>query len=64
MKFIKHPDSTMGIYTIIQEPDIFGRTEFEHVFNLLENPELAEKYLAWLAEGNTPEPWEATNGSK
>lgn len=57
MEFIKHQDPIMGMYVVTQEPDIFGRTSIEHVFNLAENPELAEKYLAWLAEENEPEEW-------
>lgn len=49
----------MGIFVETHEPDVYGRTRTEWVFNLAENPERAEQYLAWLAEGHTPEPWEA-----
>lgn len=48
MKFVRHEDSIMGCYEI--EGVLWA-------FNLAENPELAAQYLAWLAEGNTPEEW-------
>lgn len=63
MKFVKHCAPTMGIYVEFVDNDMYGRKEIEWSFNLAENPELAEQYLAWLAEGNTPEscnPTEAT----
>jgi hypothetical protein len=58
MQFIKHNDPTMGCYKA--ETVQHGETVMaQFCFNLTENPELAEQYLAWLAEGHTPEPWEA-----
>ena len=56
MKFEKHSDSTMGLYS--DEVEIRGqKKELLFAFNLAENLELAKEYLAWLAEGNTPEEW-------
>lgn len=57
MEFRKHPNPIMGIYIERPEFDLYGRKEVEWNFNLAENPELAAQYLAWLAAGNTPEPW-------
>ena len=48
MQFIQHDSPIMGSYA--QDGMVW-------VFNLVENPELAAQYLSWLAEGNTPEPW-------
>lgn len=31
-------------------------------FPLTDDNPNTEAYLAWVAEGNTPEPWENTNG--
>lgn len=59
MEFRRHDNPLMGIFVETHEPDVYGRTRTEWVFNLAENPERAEQYLAWLAEGHTPEPWEA-----
>jgi hypothetical protein len=54
MKYEKHPEPTMGIY--IEIVDIRGQQEELHfAFNLAENSELAQGYVAWLAGGNTPE---------
>lgn len=48
MKFLKHPDPTMGIF--VAEIEIRGEmVEAEHLFNLAENPEWAEQYRQWLA---------------
>ena len=56
MNFQKHSDSTMGLYS--KEVEIRGqKEELLFAFNLAENPELAETYLAWVAEGNTAEEW-------
>jgi hypothetical protein len=56
MIFEKHSDLTMGLY--YKEVEIRGQQEeLLFAFNLAENPELAEAYLAWVAEGNTAEEW-------
>ena len=56
MRFKYHPDPIMGIF--IDTLELRGeKQECEFAFNLQENPELAQQYLAWLAEGNTPEEW-------
>ena len=57
MEFRKHLAPTMGMYVEHPENDLYGRTEIEWAFNLAENLELAEQYLAWLEEQ------EATNGA-
>lgn len=57
MDFRKHSDPTMGVFMQPVDNDLYGRTKVEQAFNLAENPEMAEQYLAWLAAGNTPEPW-------
>lgn len=38
-------------------------TEANEQFPENENNRHYQDYLAWLAEGNTPEPWEETNGA-
>ena len=57
MKFVEHCESFMGAYAEQINDPLLGQWERIFAFNLAENPELAEQYLAWLAEGNTPEPW-------
>jgi len=53
MRFIKHKDSIMGCYET--ETVEYGETVIvQFCFNLAENPELAEQYLAWLAEQEAP----------
>lgn len=34
----------------------------EHIWTIGPETRFWAHYLEWLAEGNTPEPWEATNG--
>lgn len=50
MKFQKHDDPNMGLYWGDIDDPIQGKRETLFVFNLAENPELAEQYLVWLSE--------------
>ena len=55
MTFKKHPDPIMGLY-LETTNDIFGERIAEWCFPL-NNDERSQQYLAWVAEGNTPEEW-------
>lgn len=49
MIFIKHPDSTMGMF--VESVAIRDEmVELEFAFNRAENPELDAEYTAWLEE--------------
>lgn len=57
IKFVKHRESFMGAYIEQVNDPLLGQCERIFAFNLAENPELAQQYLAWVAEGNISEPW-------